>query len=649
MHRGWLYVLLGLLLSSFLGGAIHVVFSPERTREFIEGLVARKQPKFDIQFTSARLQLAGEWWPSVALELQGLNLTAKDSCITNSTIQMDQLLVPLDLGSLFQDRLKFGHIRAGQVRVFLRPAQCSSESSSKSMAATATPSESHHEDSFAPLERFFEKRWAKEVVNTTRFLNRVSIRSLELLRDDQVLAPAIIQNLEMSFSAAEAQSLVNFDLKLGPPWVGAAPFGPIQTQIVIRANELQLAATGNLKEGQLRLQTDWAIDRGEVAMQLQARDVPANGLIPLFHHWNYLPTLKPNMKNQWLSCDLGLTGEIRSLRDIPITMHQCRLYGDFGEVPILSTTLPTFNHGGALRLQIQDADIKRILASLGYGQHWGVVSQFGRFSGEMIVDNSDTYRLKGEVRRAEFYFRSDKQQVRQKLDSFQLSLTMDGKRFTGRVSDFSIEDGSLEGDARFELTPEGDGQFRVAFQQVTFPLEVQKVIWGGRVTDFSLVGQGQVQGSAVTQFSAQAAFSEWLTSLWQMTGVRVSSTWDNGQWRLSPSAQRFQLKPESAWAPPFHEVMIQYSNKPKDLYLVGLKAEVKAIEGTWQWYSFQAQVPSTGVRLTSIGDWSYGDGISGILATNKSSAKSLERRAWQVEGTWAKPRVKPAGDSKVSQ
>ena len=47
--------------------------------------------------------------------------------------------------------------------------------------------------------------------------------------------------------------------------------------------------------------------------------------------------------------------------------------------------------------QIQDVDVKRVLSSFGFGSHWGVVSQFGRFSGELIMNNRRTYEVKGEA------------------------------------------------------------------------------------------------------------------------------------------------------------------------------------------------------------------------------------------------------------
>ena len=119
-NRRWIFALLGILISTFLGGMVRVYFSPARVRDFVLQAALKKQPKFEFEFSTAQLKLADGWWPLVAIEFTNLKVQAKDTCITHSSLHVDKVTIPLQLNSLFSKRLKFGHIHGGDIQFFYR-------------------------------------------------------------------------------------------------------------------------------------------------------------------------------------------------------------------------------------------------------------------------------------------------------------------------------------------------------------------------------------------------------------------------------------------------------------------------------------------------------------------------------------------------
>lgn len=616
-QRAWLYILVGLLISSFLGGAVRVFFSPARVREIVEKVVLEKQPKFNIDFDSARLELAGAWWPSIAIELSGIQIKAKEPCITNSSFQVDRLIVPFQLSSLLDKKIKFGHVSAGDMRIYLRPTLCESTEQAEITV----------EDGIAPLERFFQKRWSKELINTTRFLDKLSIERLELLRDNENLSPANLKQFEMVFLADEGLSKLSFAVELGAPWVGKSEFGLIETEVHIRANEVQLFGEGNLKEGQFQINGKWAVDQGEASINLLSRDVPMLSIMELVHHWGVLKSFNPILKNQWASCDMGISGDIRKFRELELKLHQCRLYGDFGEINLKTTQINNLMEGGVLSFLVQDVDVKRVLSAFDFAKNWGLVSNFGRFTGVMNISGKNTYELNGSMRDFVMYISHLKAHARQKIDSAQVDLAMAGNRFSGRIFDFLVEEGSVAGGFSFNFSPAGDGLFQFSLDKVIFPPQVQKAIWGGEVSASAVYGKGSVEKSEIKQLAGDLALVDLKTESWAFKNIKSKFNYSHGRLRLSAFADEFYIFPNSNWSVALPASLSQ------------LKTELDFVDGGGHWINFSAFDLKSDTKFESIGEWTRKNGLMGeLIASNKNKIKH-----WSVGGAWTAPQLKALG------
>ncbi|OFZ16933.1 MAG: hypothetical protein A2Z20_09515 [Bdellovibrionales bacterium RBG_16_40_8] len=623
--RGWFFVLLGILISSFLGGAIYVFFSPDRMREFVESVITEKKPKFLIDFKTAKLQFADNWWPTVAIELDDITVKAIDSCITNSTLHIDRLIIPFQLSSLFIKKIRFGHVHAGNVQFLMRPSSCAKINSNN-----------NSNNEFVLLESFFQNRWSKEVVNTTRLLSKLSIESLVLLQNNESLAPAIIKSFSVQFIPKRAESIITFDIHLGKPWVGDANFGPVRSKMILRSNEVQFTGRGNLKEGQFKINSEWAVDRGEINFNASAKDLPANSILKLAHNWGILNSFNPVIKNQWANCDLSFNGNIHQIKLLLIRLNQCRLYGDLGEIVVNTNTIKNLTEGGPLNLQIEDIDMKRVLGSFAIDRSWGFVSQFGRFTGDLTIIEKNKLSFAGELRQSEIYMSRGGLQTRQKIDSAQISILLLHDKYFGEAKNIYLASGECHVEIKFNFLKSGDGKFDFDIKKLIFSNEVQKILWGGTVSESSLVGSGEIINLNLSRINASLWLKDLKTLNWELKSIKARTTYENGKWNLYPSAEKFQLHPESKWGKAFYQILANIKPHINDLSLQNISAYISLSEDGGTWQNLKATTIKHSVKIIGAGQWKARDKISGELTVKGPSHEEL----WNLSGNWQTPQVK---------
>ena len=590
--------------------------------------INERQPRFDIEFSSARLRFANKWWPVLAVELKDLSMRAKEPCATASTIQMDTLVLPLDIFEyITHGRVRLGHVRAGRVNFYHRPPLCTQ------MTIT------EDSDEMVSLEKFLQKRWSKEVVNTTRFLAEFSMDTLEIFRDKQALAPVVIRNFNTKFYAERGESQAHFSLKLGEPWIGAAPLGEIEVFSTIREGEVSAHGGGNLKEGQFQFASQWAIDRGEVSAKFSSQDVPVQNLLDLAHHWNLITRLRPKIKNQWASCDMTLVGPLRDFFKLPLSLHSCRLYGDLGDIQIVTQKLESLSQGGALDFAIQSIGVKTLLGAFGIARNWGLISQFGEFSGRFEIKNRDDYEIVGQLRDSEFYLSSPKNRTRQKVNSFDLAVAMNEGRLSGDVKGFALSDGIVDGGLTFNITLDGEGVFQLAFPRMTFPVDVQKTLTGGLLPELAVYGLGHFQDFAFSAFDGEIRIRELNNFNWELKNVKLKTRYVNEDWRFTASAGGFRLRPESKWRPFISTMGASIRPQPKQLIFNDLHVEFergREEQSAWTWRGLSARVQGASARYEGEGQASEAGVIRGRMVAHFPGRKSL----WGIEGNWSEPKIK---------
>jgi hypothetical protein len=395
-QRGWILFFAGILISTFLGGAVRFLLSPTFVRQWVEDIVSRSQPKFTFDFSDARMSFGRGWIPQIAIELHDLNVRAKDPCITGAEVHVNEVAVPLNLRHLVQGRIRFGGIDADQVTYWYRPKRCETPSAEQ-------PFDVNNE--IAPLETFFQHRWSKEVVNTTRILDEVDVTELRFINGEDKDPLFFLRDVQLSFYSKEREAELRFDFWPGKTLGGEQPFGPTGTVIRIAADSLKWTAGGNLKEGQIHSEGQWAVDKSRYDFHLHWKDVPLQNFMALIYHWNFSSLHEFKTTNEWFSCGFSSKGEVRTAASNTVTTDTCEIYGDLGNAKLQPLQLkPKQLAEAEYDLQAKNLDVRRFSLGFGYENWSSYLTKMGTFSGQIKSRLQGAFTAAGTIKGIEIYW-----------------------------------------------------------------------------------------------------------------------------------------------------------------------------------------------------------------------------------------------------
>ena len=603
-----------------------MLFSPSRVRSFVYGVVSAKQPKFTIDFVGSELRLWDVWRPTIAIELANVTVKAKDPCVTNSLIQMDKIFIPLSIDSLFSENIVFGHVQAGNVRYFLRPANCENREKNETLA-------------LAVFERFFQTRWSKEVINTTRYLREFSMKTFELLRDNHSLAPLILEEFNMEFDASKAKSSVQFFVKVGEPWIGPTAVGRINVNSDIRSDEVSFSGRGFLKEGQFQLDLKWAVDSGDISVKLFNRDLPVQQVLQLTQHWGFLSSLRAEFTHQWLTCDITMDGRIRDFFTTPLKLHQCRFYGDLGHITVSTSELKNLNQVEGIVLEVQKLSFPKLLSALFQGRVWNQIGPAGTLTGQLSFTGMDTYELNSVIHDIELNAYPLNVNARQLIEKLNLHLTGDTFGVTAKLSQFTVKDGHAEGFVGIKSNQTGEVTAEFDFSRILPSVDFQRLAFDSAFKPIAARGEIVIKKSQIENVGAKLHFEEVHNLNWILKNALVQFDYDRSILKLQMKAQNLSLPPESRLKTLISELHTSVVSAPVDPALSKINgvAEYDFSQSHWLWIS-DFSSSTNGAKFTAQGDYRQGV-LNGLV--NRTTSQS---KVWQIVGSISRPEIKAVDD-----
>jgi hypothetical protein len=322
-QRHWALFFIGLLLSTFLGGALRVFFSPTRVRQWIDGVVARRQPKFHIEYKDVTVTLADGLFPGAAVEFSDLKITDRDPCRLGAALEIDRLNIPVPVRSLFAKDIQFGVLSAKNVRVRPGAVTCPEQMRLLKIEKMDQPT-----SVWSRIESSVRKRWDQEVSRTFDLLD--GIRVGELVFGNSVdfftLHDVVAQRGQKS-----GQVQVQFEFRPGVRWTGPVAMGPLRTDVFVDKSELKVFGRGAVKEGQYQVDGQWRFADSWIDLDFEIRDLPAEALIGLWDQWKFITWDAPDLTNEWFNCRVSLATASHSFFETPVQLQNCRFFGDQGE------------------------------------------------------------------------------------------------------------------------------------------------------------------------------------------------------------------------------------------------------------------------------------------------------------------------------
>lgn len=331
-NRGWAFFLVGVLLSSFLGGALRVFFSPQRVRAWVDEVSARRQPKFTLEFKDAHITLANGWFPGLAVEFIDLKIQSRDPCVTGTQVLVNKLNVSVPLENLFGKKVRFGRIFADQINFRYQPANCTTEIKIPKLVADKKPL-----PVVTNIEKFMQQRWSKEIQNTFQILTSVHVDQLLYYHLGSVDPHFVLSDLDLDQPEEKAGLSLSFLFTPGFIWTADIPVGKLRSHIQFDSEKISYSGRGNLKEGQYNLDIDWRLAEGQIKVDSQLRDMPAAPLLKLMDRWQLIRWNNSKVSNQWFRCHISGSGQSIDWDKMPMRIEACSFYGDMGDAILRDT------------------------------------------------------------------------------------------------------------------------------------------------------------------------------------------------------------------------------------------------------------------------------------------------------------------------
>ena len=396
VSRGWSVFLIGILISSFLGGAIRVFFSPNRIRTWVEEVTSRRQPKFTLEFKEARLALAHGLTPGLAVEFIDLKVQARDKCVTGSEIFIDRLNLPLQSTAVFSSQVKFGVVAAGDIKLTLKEPVCETKLDIPDEVDVATEL-----SGLERAEKFMTERWEREVQNTIDLLDGVSFDKLDVVREKDDAAFVSIKDFEGTIVADDSVAIFDFSVEPGVAIIGHEPIGKLRSHLVLGPESISLKGRGNLKEGQYFTDLNWDVKTGFWGTKIRMQDMPASSLITLLGQWDILSWSDFNPRNQWFRCELQADGNLVSWKESPVRFENCSFYGELGDIQIRPGESRLFDSElKLLTADFRNVDMGPLLTEFASLRQW--VLNDGRASGVLTIDKESNLDFNGTWSGAQF-------------------------------------------------------------------------------------------------------------------------------------------------------------------------------------------------------------------------------------------------------
>ena len=160
----WISFVSCILIASFTGGALRLLFSPEQVRQTVNEFIETENPPLDISFESIKMSLSDGFWPRLGIEVKGLQVSSQSSCTPGAQLYIKQAYLPISFSSLLGQKLQFGQISAqgGYLNKTSHMISCQEFERAETRSShqnSSPPQERRRKKTIKKIQKFMKQRW----------------------------------------------------------------------------------------------------------------------------------------------------------------------------------------------------------------------------------------------------------------------------------------------------------------------------------------------------------------------------------------------------------------------------------------------------------------------------------------------------------
>ncbi|MBX3023059.1 MAG: hypothetical protein KF799_15390 [Bdellovibrionales bacterium] len=595
--QGFALFVVGLVLATFLGGAVRTILSSERVHSRIVTELQSRFPRNEFQIGRTEVLLSRGLWPGLGLRLRDV-VFRQDVCGKLSfELTIPQAVLPVDLLSLRHGQVRLGTVSLTDARMHLDYHDCPPKSADVAVPTSQGIRSAVAEKGIKPptldWQEVSRALGGMELTNFQLTYERnitwkLILKSAEMYFDDDMHLQATM-DVQKSFSEGALNHAVNLE---------AHGEGP----------NVQWRVRSEFKEGQVQWSGTWDLARNSAHTDFTLVQIPLKDLSSELYQMGFVGQ-EIKLKTAWLTCKGAWDGQVDHLDATPLRLSACKVEGAYGRVELeqadwfLSSVVP---FKVPAQFHVQKLQVQPLIESLGRQLLPAVLARVGVWTGVVDFSHSARWSLDGSLENAEIVFSNQSLRGKQLIRKAHTKAERNGAVIDARLSGVEMQNGEFSGQVGFALTEDGrSGTFDVQIDRLVFSPAIQNILIGGNIAPVKLNGKGALLDGELSQWNGTFNTAELSGEGWRTAAVEIKSKYSPGVFHVEVQAR--ELSANTRWRP-FTQ-------------LRGLRGSL-AEAMTWKDLNARVDIAKNGGTLSSLS------------AIEESSSKP-----WRVRGSWLRDGV----------
>ena len=494
--HGFALFVTGLILSTFVGGALKVGLRSERVHERISGELRQRFPRNDVQVGRTEVLLSRGLWPVVGVRAEDLSFSQTVCGKLSFRIEVPEAIVPIDLWSLLTPRVRLGKVALSHARLHLNYQDC--DAGARANISTA--------------------EGLREAVRT-RGIQPPNLTWSDLAShlagiDLEDLVVSYERNRTWGITIPRAKIRFGTRTSLGAQLIVIKSLaeGELHHDVNLTASgegdELSWAVHTGFKEGQIEFGGKWNFASNRVSAKAQLTQLPLKDLSGELHQMGFLAR-DIKAREAWLTCGINWEGPADHPEHDPLIVRGCKLEGAYGRVDMAEGEVDlaretTFRRPATIL--VQNLQLQPLLEALGVKGLPSLVARPGAWTGTANYSNPRSWHVDGDLNNVEIVFSNLSVRGKQVINKVGLKIIREGANLGVRLERAEVDGGEFKGRVTAQLDLENSdgasGPLAVDVEALRFAPAIQHLLVGGEIAPMTVRGSGHFQHGRVSDLAA---------------------------------------------------------------------------------------------------------------------------------------------------
>ncbi|MBK7892478.1 MAG: hypothetical protein IPJ84_17020 [Bdellovibrionales bacterium] len=495
-QNGFRWFLVTLVVAVLLGMVLRQATSSRRMTALLRSNLEHSQIAENLSFSEASLSLADGWWPEIAFLLERVEWRTAPSCQDTAPVQMKRMRVPIRLLPLIKGEALVALAKVEDLTVDLDTLKTSCGKSVPASSSAPVAITGSSPEAAAPTIDAETRKRLQAMIRGLR------VDRAELFFENRMKS-VVLEDFSAVWNGDDLE--VSTGVRFPPATVFGEALPPFLVNGTVRPQDISVDVRADLNEGtlegsaQLRpvRQATGALEL-ESEVRIAVADLPLSVMTPLLRKSGMVnENFKPRFA--WLDCAAEVKGLFsRLLVQNAVHFSQCEVSGHIGRVRVESALLEPSGvwhapMGKDIEIVFDQLSIGQLLETFAQEGPRGVFSEFGNFTGRLVIGDERKASVSGELKGAQVKFASGGGSALQGLQLGRIDGALSAQHLDFQISKVVLDGGETDMTAVIGADLGSAGieraTVRVDAEHLKFNSRVEKLLFTGPVENLQFSTQ----------------------------------------------------------------------------------------------------------------------------------------------------------------